>query len=86
MAEISWLCGWFNILGQVADLASTEYGCAQLLLAAVALNSMNTKFLERMTRGYVIFHIGQPSSVSSLFYQQSGRLLLRMCISLSLVC
>lgn len=85
MAEISWLCGWFNILGQVAGLASTEYGCAQLLLAAVSmntnfsyvptnrqtvgvmaaitllhgvLNSMNTKFLERITRGYVIFHIG----------------------------
>lgn len=41
MAETSWLCGWFNILGQVAGLASTEYGCAQLLLAAV---SMNTNF------------------------------------------
>ncbi|OCK76599.1 amino acid transporter [Lepidopterella palustris CBS 459.81] len=85
MAEVSWLCGWFNILGQTAGLASTEYGCAQLLLAAVSmntnftyvpttrqtvgvmaavtifhgiLNSMNTKFLERITRAYVIFHLG----------------------------
>ena len=85
MAEISWVCGWFNVLGQTAGLASTEYGCAQLLLAAVSmnsnfeyvpterqtvgvmaavtvfhavLNSLNTRFLERITRGYVIFHIG----------------------------
>ena len=39
MAEISWLCGWFNILGQTAGLASTEYGCAQLLLAAVSIST-----------------------------------------------
>ena len=90
VAEISWLCGWFNLLGQVAGLASTEYGCAQLLLAAVsmasgptddgfrylptarqtvgvsaaitimhgALNSLNTSYLEKMTRTYVIFHFG----------------------------
>ncbi|KAI9661002.1 MAG: hypothetical protein M1821_009329 [Bathelium mastoideum] len=88
--EISWLCGWFNLLGQVAGLASTEYGCAQLLLAAVsmasgptadgfrytptarqtvgvsaaitfmhgALNSLNTGYLEKITRTYVIFHFG----------------------------
>ena len=37
--EISWLCGWLNLLGQVAGVASTEYGCAQLLLAAVAMGS-----------------------------------------------
>ncbi|KAI9815939.1 MAG: hypothetical protein M1827_001931 [Pycnora praestabilis] len=82
--EISWLCGWLNLLGQIAGVASTEYGCAQLLLAAVsmntnfsyvptddqtvgvmaaltlfhgALNSMNTAALEKLTRGYVIFHI-----------------------------
>ena len=37
--EISWLCGWLNLLGQVAGVASTEYGCAQLLLAAVSMGS-----------------------------------------------
>ncbi|MCJ1284520.1 hypothetical protein MMC26_003853 [Xylographa opegraphella] len=83
--EISWLCGWLNLLGQIAGVASTEYGCAQLLLAAVsmgsgftyiptndhtvgvmaavtifhgALNSMSTAALEKMTRTYVIFHVG----------------------------
>lgn len=35
--EISWLCGWLNLLGQIAGAASSEYGCAQLLLAAVAM-------------------------------------------------
>ena len=37
--EISWLCGWLNLLGQIAGAASTEYGCAQLLLAAVSMGS-----------------------------------------------
>ena len=39
MAEISWFCGWVNVLGQVAGLASTEYGVAQLLLAAVSMST-----------------------------------------------
>ena len=37
--EISWLCGWLNLLGQIAGAASTEYGCAQLLLAAISMGS-----------------------------------------------
>lgn len=83
--EVAWICGWLNLIGQIAGAASTEYGCAQLLLAAVsmaqdfegyvptdrqtvgvmaaltafhaALNSMNTAFLEKITKTYVIFHI-----------------------------
>ncbi|KAL2037455.1 hypothetical protein N7G274_009735 [Stereocaulon virgatum] len=35
--EIAWLTGWLNLLGQIAGAASTEYGCAQLLLAAVSM-------------------------------------------------
>ena len=86
VAEISWVVGWLNLLGQVAGAASTEYGCAQLLLAAVAmngdfvsyiptnrqtvgvmaafsvlhgaLNSLNTSALEKITKTYVIFHLG----------------------------
>jgi amino acid transporter len=37
--SISWLDGWLNLLGQVAGIASSEYGSAQLLLAAVAMGS-----------------------------------------------
>ncbi len=32
--SISWVVGWINLLGQVAGVASTEYGSAQILLAA----------------------------------------------------
>ena len=82
--EISWICGWLNLLGQIAGVASTEYGAAQLLLAAVsmgsnnykptqghtvgvmaaitmvhgAINSLNTSALEKITKSYVLFHIG----------------------------
>lgn len=39
VASFSWLTGWLNLLGQVAGVASSEYGSAQMLLAAVAMNS-----------------------------------------------
>ncbi|ANB11423.1 Uga4p [Sugiyamaella lignohabitans] len=85
MALISWMDGWLNFLGQIAGIASSDYGAAQLLLAAVSMgsdftyvpttqhtvavmagillfhgiiNSMSTKFLEKVTNGYVILHIG----------------------------
>lgn len=80
----SWMCGWLNLLGQVAGVASTDYGCAQLLLAAVAMgtdfsyiptpdhtvavmagivafhgavNTLSTKWLDRITKFYALFHI-----------------------------
>ncbi|UJR16758.1 hypothetical protein I4U23_003658 [Adineta vaga] len=80
----SWICGWLNLLGQVAGLASTDYGCSQLLLAAISMgtgfrykptaghtvgvmaaivilhgfiNSLSTKWLDRITRWYAIFHL-----------------------------
>jgi amino acid transporter len=37
--SISWIVGWINLLGQVAGVASSEYGSAQLLLAAVSMGS-----------------------------------------------
>lgn len=36
--SISWLVGWINLLGQVAGVASSEYGSAQMLLAAVSMS------------------------------------------------
>ncbi|CAF1263580.1 unnamed protein product [Adineta ricciae] len=80
----SWICGWLNLLGQVAGVASTDYGCSQLLLAAVSMatefryqptaghtvgvmaaiiilhgfiNSLSTKWLDRVTRWYAVFHL-----------------------------
>lgn len=37
--SVSWITGWINLLGQVAGIASSEYGSAQILLAAVAMGS-----------------------------------------------
>lgn len=37
--SISWLVGWINLLGQIAGVASSEYGSAQILLAAVSIGS-----------------------------------------------
>ena len=39
MAWISFLDGWLNLLGQIAGVASSEYGSAQLLLAAVSMGT-----------------------------------------------
>ncbi|KAI9932421.1 hypothetical protein MW887_008662 [Aspergillus wentii] len=38
VASISWLTGWLNLLGQVAGVASSEYGAAEMLLAAVSMS------------------------------------------------
>ncbi|BFZ58384.1 polyamine transporter tpo5 [Savitreella phatthalungensis] len=84
VAVASWIIGWLNLLGQVAGTASTDYGCAQLLLAAVAIgtdfeytpdadqtvavmigivaihgliNTLSTKWLDRITKYYAVFHI-----------------------------
>lgn len=37
--SICWVDGWLNLLGQVAGVASSEYGSAQILLAAVSMGS-----------------------------------------------
>lgn len=37
--SISWIDGWINLLGQIAGVASSEYGSAQILLAAVSMGS-----------------------------------------------
>lgn len=84
IAPISWYTGWINLLGQIAGVASSEYGAAQMLLAAVSMgrnfqwfpttgltvgvmaalmvfggliNSMPTKWMEKLTRTYAIFHL-----------------------------
>lgn len=36
--SISWVVGWINLLGQVAGVASSEYGSSQILLAAVSIS------------------------------------------------
>ena len=51
--QVSWICGWLNLIGQIAGAASTEYGCAQLLLAAVSMGHDFTGYVptDRQTVG-----------------------------------
>ncbi|EOD47364.1 putative amino acid permease protein [Neofusicoccum parvum UCRNP2] len=49
--SISWVDGWINLLGQVAGVASSEYGSAQLLLAAI---SMATDFKWAASTGATV--------------------------------
>lgn len=37
--SLSWVTGWLNLLGQVAGVASSEWGAASMLLAAVSIGS-----------------------------------------------
>lgn len=37
LAEVGWLVGWLNILGQVAGMSSTEYGLSEMIWAAVVV-------------------------------------------------
>lgn len=84
IAPISWVTGWLCLLGQVAGIASSEWGASTLLLAAVSIasdsaysptigqtvgvtagltmttgfiNSLSAYWMEKVTRGYVIFHV-----------------------------
>ncbi|EMC98071.1 hypothetical protein BAUCODRAFT_32069 [Baudoinia panamericana UAMH 10762] len=49
--SLSWVTGWLNLLGQVAGIASSEWGAASLLLAAV---SMGTDFTFAPTVGQTV--------------------------------
>lgn len=36
-ASVGWVVGWLNLLGQVAGVASTEYGLAGMILSAASV-------------------------------------------------
>ncbi|CAA18895.1 amino acid transmembrane transporter [Schizosaccharomyces pombe] len=84
MPVVAWVVGWLNLLGQAAGVSSTDWSCAQLLLAAVSIstdlkyiptnqhivgvmaavivfhglvNSLSTRWLDRITRFYATFHL-----------------------------
>ncbi|KAJ5217988.1 uncharacterized protein N7498_000087 [Penicillium cinerascens] len=50
--SISWFTGWLNLLGQIAGVASSEYGAAQMLLAAVSMSrNFNYTITDNTTIG-----------------------------------
>ncbi|KAJ9164654.1 Amino acid permease [Coniochaeta hoffmannii] len=48
---ISWYVGWLNLVGQICGNASSSYGAAQMMLAAVSIGS---DFTYYPTQGHVI--------------------------------
>ncbi|KAK3685428.1 amino acid permease [Podospora appendiculata] len=48
---IAWIDGWLNLIGQICGSASSEYGAAQMLLAAVSIGS---DFTYTPTPGHII--------------------------------
>lgn len=80
---LCWVDGWMNFLGQIAGVASSDYGAAEMILTAAsvgtdfsyqptanhivgvmagvliiqgAISCLPTKYIEKMTKWYVIFH------------------------------
>ncbi|KAK3712033.1 polyamine transporter tpo5 [Vermiconidia calcicola] len=49
--SISWVTGWLNLLGQVAGVASSEWGASPFLLAAIAIG---TDFQYQPTTGQTV--------------------------------
>ncbi|KAL6712923.1 polyamine transporter tpo5 [Lecanora helva] len=97
--EISWLCGWLNLLGQVAGAASTEYGCAQLLLAAVSMNGDFTGYIptNRQTVGvmaaFTLLHAALNSlntaaleKITKTYVIFHVAILLSCCVTLLALC
>lgn len=61
------ITGWINLLGQVAGVASSEYGAAQMLLAAVAIgNDFNYVIDTNTTIGVMVALTVLTGAVNSL--------------------
>ncbi|TFK24872.1 amino acid permease [Coprinopsis marcescibilis] len=50
-AQVGWLVGWLNLLGQVAGISSTEYGLSTMILAAA---NVGTDGAFQVTPGKVV--------------------------------
>ncbi|POY74921.1 hypothetical protein BMF94_1897 [Rhodotorula taiwanensis] len=53
-AFTGWSIGWLNLLGQVAGVASTEFGLAQMIFAAVSL-ATDGNFVANKWQTYLLF-------------------------------
>jgi len=50
-AIVGWIVGWLNLLGQVAGISSTEFGLANMIWAAVSINSPTFVITQGKTVG-----------------------------------
>ncbi|GAA6039817.1 hypothetical protein JCM8097_004236 [Rhodosporidiobolus ruineniae] len=53
-ALMGWTVGWLNLLGQAAGVASTEFGLAQMIFAAVSL-STEGRFVANAWQTYLLY-------------------------------
>ncbi|GAA5947955.1 hypothetical protein JCM10213_007664 [Rhodosporidiobolus nylandii] len=53
-ALMGWTVGWLNLLGQAAGVASTEFGLAQMIFAAVSL-STGGSFVANAWQTYLLY-------------------------------
>ncbi|KAF9480263.1 APC amino acid permease [Pholiota conissans] len=99
-ATVGWLVGWLNILGQIAGISSTEFGLANMILAAVSigkdgdfvitqgkvvglfcglivlhglLNSLATRYLARLTKGFVFVNLGTTFVIIIVLLSKTAR-------------
>ncbi|KAJ5592014.1 uncharacterized protein N7459_002383 [Penicillium hispanicum] len=72
--SISWITGWLNLLGQVCGVASSEYGAAQMLLAAVSMSrDFDYKISTNVTVGVMAaltFSTGLVNSLSTYWMEK----------------
>ncbi|GAA6013862.1 hypothetical protein JCM11491_000449 [Sporobolomyces phaffii] len=56
-AITGWSVGWLNLMGQVAGVASTAFGLAQMILAAVSLSTekQEVPFVANAWQTYLVF-------------------------------
>ncbi|KAI1008004.1 putative amino-acid permease [Podosphaera aphanis] len=86
---LSWITGWINLLGQIAGVASSEYGSAQMLLAAISMSrNFEYKITANITVGVmaalVIFG-GIINSLSTYWMEKMTKtyVIFHMCVLIS---
>ncbi|KAH7909898.1 APC amino acid permease [Hygrophoropsis aurantiaca] len=60
-ARVGWIVGWLNILGQFVGLSSTEFGLANMILAAVSIGTdgayeITASKVVGLTTGLLVVH------------------------------
>ncbi|TVY24464.1 putative amino-acid permease [Lachnellula hyalina] len=87
--SLSWVTGWINLLGQIAGVASSEYGAAQMLLAAVSIGSdfqyeITTNVTVGVMAALTVF-TGLVNSLSTYWMEKMTKtyVIFHVCILLS---
>jgi len=96
--SISWITGWLNLLGQIAGVASTEYGSSAILLAAISIGTdgayvPTARHTVGVQAGLTVFH-GLINSLNTAWLARittsyvvfHGLVILTCCVALLAMC